>query len=332
LISIDKSTIFLEIEKRRPSRIVLNAPDGLLIKTKELALEIEKKFGIDTITILNPCYGVCDIVDEEAKKLQADIAFHIGHGISERKIGKRTVLIDAFDEIKFNKALKNALPTLIRCKKIGLVTISQHLHKIENVKKVLERNRVKVFIGKGRGRLTDGQVFGCDFSTAYSIRHKVTAFVFLGQSKFHCLGVTLATNKPCFMLDPYYNELVNISEDVPKIKKKSILTILRAKEASNFGIIIGLKEGQMKINKALKIKKNLERHDKKVALLALHEITDERIIQLHEIEAFIQTACPRISIEQVFQKPVLSIPQAETLISVLDGKNNFDSFLKSNWL
>jgi 2-(3-amino-3-carboxypropyl)histidine synthase len=82
----------------------------------------------------------------------------------------------------------------------------------------------------------------------------------------------------------------------------------------------------------LKFKRELELVRKKVQLFALTEITDERLHNLKEIDAFIQIACPRISTDNHFHKPVLSTPQANALLKIL-RKKGIEGFLQiPHWL
>ena len=92
-------------------------------------------------------------------------------------------------------------------KTISLITDSQHLHEVDHVKKFLEENNICVKIGKGKGQLNDGQVFGCEFYPASETMGDVDANIFLGQSNFHAAGVAMATNKPTYILDTYFNEI-----------------------------------------------------------------------------------------------------------------------------
>ncbi|MCP8319283.1 MAG: diphthamide biosynthesis enzyme Dph2 [Candidatus Methylarchaceae archaeon HK01B] len=333
MIWIDENKIVSEIEKRGPKIVIFNAPCGLLIKTEELASKIQKSFGVQTITIADPCYGICDTVDEEAEKLGADIAFHIGHNVAVEKIGKKTILVDIVDDVNFDEVLKVSLMTFRGYKKVGLCTISQHIHQIKKARSFLQKNDIEVIIGKGRGFMKDGQVLGCDFSTAFEVRDDVNAFAFLGQSLFHATGIALATNKPTFMLDPYYKEVVNVTPSALHMLKRAVLSIYKVLDANNIGIIIGLKEGQTRLEMARKIRDELKKHGKKVSLIALHEVTNERLTQLQNIDAFIQTTCPRISIGgEKFTKPVLAIPQAEALFDILDGKGCGKIFQRSRWV
>lgn len=333
MIWIDEGKLFSEIKKRNPKAIILNAPEGLMIKVQELALKIQELFNVKTITIADPCYGICDTSDEEAEKLEADIVFHIGHNIALERIGKNTVLIDAIDDVDFDEVLRNSLQTLKKYEIIGLCTIAPHIHKIEKVRSFLKEEGIEAIVGKGRGIIRDGQVFGCDFHTAFEIRENVNAFAFLGQSIFHAIGIALSTNKPTLMLDPYFKEVLDVTPMALDLLKKAILSAYRALDASIIGVIIGLKEGQRRLERAWKIKEELEKRGKKVLFIALHEVKNERLIQLQKIDAFIQTACPRISINgESFDKPVLSALQAEALIRILDGKDIENVFQRSIWV
>ena len=123
------------------------------------------------------------------------------------------------------------------------------------------------------------------------------------------------------MLDPYFDEVREITEFAQKLQKKSILAVYKALEAETFGIIVGLKEGQFSKTTALKFKKELEKARKKVQLFALTEITDDKLHNLKGIDAFIQVACPRISTDNSFHKPVLSTPQANALLKLLKNES-----------
>lgn len=330
MIIIDENKIFDEIERRRPMSVALNGPDGILPKIQETATRIADRFGIPAYVLADTCFGSCDLNTNGAKVLGAEILFHIGHTINS-SFGDDTVLVDAFDDIPFDNVAKKCVSEL-KGKTISLVTDSQHLHEVEKVKRILEEEGITVKIGKGRGQLNDGQVFGCEFYPVMETKDIVDANVFLGQSNFHAAGIALSTNKPTYVLDPYFNEIREVSEFAQKLQKKAILSVYKAAEAESFGVIVGLKEGQFSKTTALRFKKELESLGKKVQLFALTEITDDRLRNLKGIDAFIQVACPRISTDNHFHKPVLSSPQANALLKIL-RKESIEGFLQiSHWL
>jgi 2-(3-amino-3-carboxypropyl)histidine synthase len=316
LIVIDEERIFKEIEVKKPVSVSLNGPDGILPQVQETAMNITKRFGIPAYVLADTTWGTCDLNSNGSKVLGADIQFNIGHTINIESFEKNLILINAYDDVEFDSVAKKCVE-ILKGKKISLVTDSQHLHQMDKVNDILTSGGIEVKIGKGKGQLNDGQVFGCEFYPATELKDKVDAYVFLGQSNFHAAGIALSTNMPTYVLDPYFNEVREVTEFAQKLKKKATLAIYKAADAQSFGIIIGLKEGQLSKVFALKFKKELEKEGKTVQLFALTDITNERLKNLKGIDAFIQVACPRISTDNQFDKPVLSTPQANALLKIL---------------
>ncbi len=311
MIVIDEKKIFNEIIKRKPVSVAINGPDGILPKVQETASKIMKRFGIPAYVLADTTWGSCDLNSNSAKVLGAEILFHIGHTISMETFDNNVVMIDAFDDIAFDKVTRKCIE-ILKGKSVSLITDSQHLHQVDTVKEILTKEGIQVKIGKGKGQLNDAQVFGCEFYPAMEAKDEVDVNVFLGQSNFHAVGIALATNKPTYVLDPYFNEVKEITEFAQKIQKKATLAIYKALEAETFGIIVGLKEGQLSKITALKFKRELEKEGKTVQLFALTDITNDRLRNLKGIDAFIQVACPTISTDNHFEKPLRSTPQANT--------------------
>lgn len=331
MIRIDEEKIFEEIQKRRPVSVALNGPDGILPYVQDTAKKIMNRFGIPAYVLADTTWGTCDLNSNGAKVLGAEILFNIGHTVMMDSFENNVILIDAYDDISFDSVAKQCTE-LLKGKTVSLVTDSQHLNQMDNVKKILEDGEIKVIIGKGKGQLNDGQVFGCEFYPASEIKQDVDAFVFLGQSNFHAAGLALSTDKPTFILDPYFNEVREITEFAQKLQRKATLAIYKAAEAKTFGVVVGLKEGQLSKTFALKFKRELEKHGKDVQLFALTDITNDRLMNLKGIDAFIQVACPRISTDNQFDKPVLSTPQANALLKVLNNES-IDGYLQvPHWL
>jgi 2-(3-amino-3-carboxypropyl)histidine synthase len=326
LIIVDEERIFKEIQSKQPASVSLNGPDGILPQIQQTAMEITKKFGIPAYVLADTTWGTCDLNSNAGKILGTGIQFNIGHTINTESIEKNVILIDAFDDVEFDSVAKKCGDILLG-KTVALVTDSQHLHQMENVKEILTNNGVKVKIGKGGGQLNDGQVFGCEFYPATKLKEEVDAYVFLGQSNFHASGIM-----PTYVLDPYFNEVREVTEFAQKLKKKATLAIYKAADAKSFGIVVGLKEGQLSKLFALKFKKELEKEGKTVQLFALTDITGERLNNLKGIDAFIQVACPRISTDNQFDKPVLSSPQANALLKLLRNENIEEYFELPHWL
>lgn len=332
-IIIDEKRIFEVIENRKPRSVAINGPEGLIPKMQDTADRITERFGIEAYIIGDTCWGSCDLNTHAADMLGADILFNIGHTIAMDTFGDKVVMIGAYDDISFDKVARKCAKDLVgKFKTVSLLTDSQHLHQIESTKKIFEDHGYSVIIGRGKGQLRDAQVFGCEFYPAYNIQKKVDAYIFLGQSMFHSASVAMSTEKPTFMLDPYFEEYTQVNEFAQGLQKRAILSIYKALDAEKIGIVIGLKEGQFSHVRALELKKEFEKLGKKVQMIALTEITDDRMQVFKGIDAFVQVACPRIATDNHFKKPMLSVPQALALIKLLK-KEPIDDFLKvQHWL
>ena len=269
MIIVDEERIFKEIEEKHPGSVSLNGPDGILPQVQQTAINITEKFGIPAYVLADTTWGTCDLNSNAGKILGTGIQFNIGHTINTESIEKNVILIDAFDDVKFDDVAKKCAG-ILSGKIIGLVTDSQHLHQMKKVEEIFTNNGIKVKIGKGGGQLNDGQVFGCEFYPVTKLKKDVDAYVFLGQSNFHASGIALSTNMPTYVLDPYFNEVREVTEFAQKLKKKATLAIYKAVDAKSFGIIIGLKEGQLSKLFALQFKKDLEKEGKTVQLFESH--------------------------------------------------------------
>ena len=190
--------------------------------------------------------------------------------------------------------------------KLGLVGSIQHLHLLPEFHDRLEEAGYEVEIPIGSARLSfPGQVLGCNYSgDDDSIGH----YLFLGSGDFHPIGLVLHTGKPLAMLDPYTGDAQEMSlERIERILRQRFGLIMACGEAERFGILIGEKPGQMRRSLALRMKRILEKHGKKGYLLALEHVGPE-LIDFYPVDAFVNTACPRIAIDDAvrYQKPLIT--------------------------
>lgn len=332
-VRIDKEKIFKLVDERRPKGIVVNAPGGLIKQTRGIIEEIEDRYGIPCFLIGDSCFGICDTVDDEVEKLDADLALHIGHNAVVQDIGKYTHLIDAVDDVKFDSVIDKSIPLLKGYKRLGLATFSQHLHELQPARERFESAGFEVHLGKQNNLLFQSQTFGCDFSTIHTMSKEVDALCYLGESEFHAVGVALATGKPTYVLDPYLEEIRDMKAEAEIRKRRSILSVYKALDANVFGVITGLKEGQKMLPRSRWITKRLEMQGRKVVQLAMRDVTPDRLAPYRDIQAFVQTACPRISIDGfTFDRPVLSIPEADALVRLMEGREIGEYLERPKWI
>ncbi|MBW1840168.1 MAG: diphthamide synthesis protein [Deltaproteobacteria bacterium] len=75
---IDTNSVLKKIRAKKARRVFIQVPEGLKMKVFDISTELEKS-GIDSVISLTPCYGACDLKENEAKMLGCDLILHVGH-------------------------------------------------------------------------------------------------------------------------------------------------------------------------------------------------------------------------------------------------------------
>ena len=260
------------VKEKHPERVLLQIPEGLRLKALRIAQALENQ-GIETAISAEPCYGACDL--REPNKVKCDMLVHIGHS----KMANTTYNTIYFPwEIDITEDLGGIDFSVIKEKKIGLLSTVQHLKMLDDVSALLKKAGKEPVIG--------GQILGCNTENADKL--DVDAYLVIGSGSFHALGV----KGKVYILDL---EKRNITlTDPTLLEKKRYARIGKAKDANSFGILVSTKPGQMNMDQAIRIKKQLEERDKKAFILIMDNITEDKLMGL-KLDAFINTACPRLS-------------------------------------
>jgi 2-(3-amino-3-carboxypropyl)histidine synthase len=307
-----------EVLKLKARRVLIQLPEGLKSEGPRLAKIIEK-FGALPVVSVDPCYGACDLAIAEAESLGVDLIIHYGHSKLFKYERVPTVYVEARATVNVDDAVEKALPMLEKWQKIGLTTTVQHVQTLDDVREILLRAGKTVVIGDAGCLSYPGQVIGCDYSNAKSIAKDVEAFLFVGGGHFHALGVALSTSKPTVVADPYEKRAYAVDKEAEKIIKQRWASIEEAKTAKTFAVLLGLKPGQKKFDEALSVKKKLEENGKTAFLFVAKEITPEVLMEFPTVDAYVNTACPRISLDDAskFRKPVLTVNEALVVVEEL---------------
>ena len=324
--SIELEKAVRKINSEEYKRVILQIPEGFKLHVLDFIDYFKKNTSADIIISGDPCYGACDIGLLEYKDLGADFIIQIGHvpipSIKDYHIPM--MFINAKAEMSVKKVIEKAIPS-IDVKQIGLVTTAQHGDFLKEAKKILESNGFDVSIGYGFSRVNfEGQVLGCNFSAATSIKDDVDAFLFIGSGDFHPLGLMLSTDRPVISCDPYTNKVRYKELDDLKdiVLRQRYGAITRSKDAKSFGILIGTKKGQQRMDLALKIKEQLEKKGKKSYFIALNHFIPSNIETFRKIDCFVSVACPRIAIDDYMQykTPIITPVELEILLGLKDWK------------
>lgn len=321
----EEKRIVQEITKLGAKRVLLQLPEGLKPESLRLAKIVEQHGALPIISA-DPCYGACDVAISQAEDLGVDLIVHFGHAKILTHERVPTVYVEARATVPINKAVEQALPLLSRYVKVGLATSVQHLQALNQARDILEGAGKTVIIGDGGQMSYPGQVSGCNYSNVKSIADEVDAFLFVGGGLFHALGVALSTSKPTVVADPYDNRAFSIDDEAQKIIKQRWACVEEARDAKTFGVIVSLKPGQKRLETALRVKSLAQKRCVSAYLLAAMEITPETLLEFPSVDAYVNTACPRISLDAPgkFSKPVLTVNEFMVVI----GESSWESMLK----
>ncbi len=314
----EEERIKQEIRKLEAKRVLIQLPEGLKREGPRLSRIVEKTSALPIVSA-DPCYGACDLATADAESLGVDLIIHYGHAKLLKYERVPTIYVETRATVSVDETVEKTLPLLKKWDTIGLATTVQHVQTIDSVKEILLQAGKTLVIGDAGHMKYPGQVIGCDYSNAKSIASDVEAFLFVGGGRFHALGVALSTSKPTIVADPYEKRVFSVDEDARKILKQRWASIEEAKKAKTFAVLVGLKPGQKKLEKALSIKEELEENGKKTCLFAIRNVTPEALMSFPTVDAYVNTACPRISLDDTskFQKPVLTMNETFVMVGKL---------------
>jgi len=191
------------------------------------------------------------------------------------------------DKVNLDKKDINKLP-----KKIGLVSTVQFVDYVKDIKRILEKNKKKCFVGNGKQKYKV-QILGCDYSAAEKIKNKVDAFLYIGSGEFHPIGIALNTDKKVFCFNPSFNTFSEIKdEDIQTIKKKRKANLIKFYSSKSIGILVSTKPGQQNLKQALALKNKLK--DKECYIFMFGTLDENQLENFPFVECWVNTACPRI--------------------------------------
>jgi len=297
-------SIMNKLESHRPKKIYIQVPEGLKTKVLDIASAIEER-GIDVIIGCDPTYGACDLRDKEAKALGCDLLLHIGHTGFGIKACLPVIYEDYEIEIDplplLEKHIKN-----IPFKRLSLLTSAQFSSLLEPARLFLEKEGKKVVFAKQIKNKREGLLLGCDWTAALPLEDKIDGYLFVGSGRFHPLGLARHTNKTVLSLNLESGELTDFTKEKRRLEQIKAFHIEEAKEKEKFGILLTMKQGQMLLKAAEQTKKTLEKLGKSVCVLAMDEITPEKIMGM-DLDVLVNCACPRIDEDtSLFKKPILN--------------------------
>ncbi|UCG04338.1 MAG: diphthamide biosynthesis enzyme Dph2 [Candidatus Heimdallarchaeota archaeon] len=301
------------ILKKQYKRILLQMPQGMLDTPLQEVVEILTPLGSQIIVEGDPSYGVCDLAINKAIQFECDLLIHFGHnefGFHQRIHSKSLdiLLIPSYVNFEISSyflLLSEKLAEL-GWNKVGLVATIQHLRNLKELKTHLDSIGINCFVQK------EGQILGCNINTIRGFPNQVDGIISLHAGYFHTYGLLLSTPIPILQLDPFTGEIKQFSAiEREKLIRKRNHIITQARTANVWGIIGSSKLGQHHPYTVSRIEKILQDHNKSKILLIAENINLENLENFTWVDAWVDSACPRLAIDDHIysSKPIVTFKE-----------------------
>jgi 2-(3-amino-3-carboxypropyl)histidine synthase len=300
-----------EAVRARGSRhVVLQVPAGLVRGAAELAEEATRRTGARVTLLTRACFGACDVPPSDEVP-GADAVIALGHSPIPNV---RLPLPTFFVEMRVPNPPVQPLADLLDGgglpRRLGLVASVQHLDLVEPLRAELSARGYTVPIAPGDRRLAyAAQALGCNYSSSEAVAREVEAFLFLGTGEFHPLGLALAAARPVYSLDPLQSRLSG-PVDRERLLARRLLYVARAREAHRWGILVSSFPGQYRSAMAEALRRRAEAAGRVAVPIAFRRL-DPRDLEGRDLDAYVNTACPRIALDDaaLYPRPILTPPE-----------------------
>ena len=289
--------------------VALQMPEGLKIRAPEISEFIERETGAVPVIVGRPCYGACDLFDYHG---WADALVHFGHSpIPSQGEDPNVLYVESRSDADVDDSILGSLSTLPGS--VGLLATVQYLGLIPKVRRILESSGRSVHVGVGDSRICHpGQVLGCNCSAAEAVNDDVEGFLFIGEGDFHPLAAAFGMEKQVLVLNPVTGEVRDMAEKRDRILRRRFAAIQGARDAQSFLVIVCSKVGQDRSELADGIVGLLRSHGRTAFKVVIEEVNPTALMS-YQVDAFVNTACPRIAMDDAarYPKPMLTPPELE---------------------
>ncbi|KAH6825286.1 diphthamide synthesis DPH2 family protein [Perilla frutescens var. hirtella] len=321
--------IIWRVRSTNATRIALQFPEGLLMYSLVISDILTTFAAVTHCFILGDVtYGACCVDDLSARALDVHLLVHFGHSCLVPIDSTTVPVLYIFVEIAINtRKLLHELNHNFSPDKINNFVMAgtiQFSNAIRAVKPELENLGFRVLIPQSKP-LSAGEVLGC---TAPSVKlqdcaGKDNVIIFVADGRFHLEAFMIANPEiRAFRYDPYLGKLFLEEYDHEGMKGDRRKAIERAKGAKTWGIVLGTlgRQGNPIALNRLEGKMRAKGLDYMVVLIS--ELSPKKIELFGDaVDAWIQIACPRLSIDwgDAFKKPLLTSFEAEIALGDLAG-------------
>ena len=302
-----------QLRRNKSKRVAIQFPEGLLLYATTISDILERFAGVESVVMGDTTFGACCVDDFTANSLGCDFLIHYGHSclipVNQTTIKCMYVFVDiGINQEHFLSIIRH---NFRKETKIALVATIQFVATLQQAKLELEKD-YQVVVPQSKP-LSKGEILGCTAPRLDSC----DILVYLGDGRFHLEAIMIANPEiPAYRYDPYSKILSKEYYDTNEMHRMRKEAIEKARKAKTFGLILGTlgRQGSTKVLDHLE--RRFDEKNIKFINVLLSEITPEKLDQFPQVDAWVQIACPRLSIDwgYAFSKPLLSPYEASVVL------------------
>ena len=325
---IEKS--ILRIQQKKATRVALQFPEGLLFFATAIADVLEEHTGAEMVILGDVTYGACCVDDFAAEALGCDFMIHYGHSclvsIKDCCLANMLYVFVEIDiDVKhFTDTVKSLVP---KDKHVACVSTIQFVSAMRAAVDVLNTEHFEKTIVVPQNRpLSKGELLGCTspkLATFGDEAKDIDTVLYVGDGRFHLESFMIHNpHIKALQYDPYKKVMTSEGYDHKEMHSIRKGAIERAKAAQSFGIIMGTLGRQGNSRVVDRIRELARRQGKTTTLFLMSEIFPSKLALIKDVDAFIQIACPRLSIDwgYAFDRPLLSPYEAEVCLGATEWR------------
>ncbi|ERM94342.1 hypothetical protein AMTRI_Chr04g252350 [Amborella trichopoda] len=298
--------------------VALQFPDGLLMYALiisdilETFAEVEECFILGDVT-----YGACCVDDFTATALGAELLIHYGHSclvpIDISDIPCLYIFVDiTIDSNHLVETIKHNFDPSV---KIALAGTIQFSTAINAAQAALITDFPSVAVPQAKP-LSAGEVLGC--TSPKLPKGAADVVVFVADGRFHLEAFMIANpGVKAFRYDPYLKVMILEKYDHKSMREARKNAILQARGAKMWGLLLGTLGRQGNPRILMHFEKRLAEKGLECMVILMSELSPSKLALFGEsIDAWVQIACPRLSIDwgEAFDKPLLTPFEAEVAL------------------
>ncbi|KAM6192597.1 2-(3-amino-3-carboxypropyl)histidine synthase subunit 1 [Sarcoramphus papa] len=299
-------------------------PEGLLMFACTIADIVERFTDAEAVVMGDVTYGACCVDDYTARALGADFLVHYGHSClipidATQGLKMLYVFVDIkidtshfLETIRFNFAAGTSL---------ALVSTIQFVSTVQAASQEL-RSQYKVCVPQCKP-LSPGEILGC---TSPRLAQDTDAIVYLGDGRFHLESIMIANpGIPAYRYDPYskvFSQEHYSHECMRRARQDAIRT---AAGARCWGLILGTLGRQGSPGILQHLESRLRALGRPFVRVLLSEIFPSKLRLFPDVDAWVQVACPRLSIDwgEAFSKPLLTPYEAAVALQDIEWQQPY---------